>query len=137
MSAKLQSLFRRGAAYLQSTAAGSDDTPAAKGTFTTAPKGTLFPKVDPSVDGEDCEHDCESCTVNLPAKWSIDEEQELYGHVKGWSTHLVVATGKTDWTRDVEDEKGSVMEAVVKCGVTPTNGVGGMPQDSRWWMGKG
>ena len=31
----------------------------------------------------------------------IDEEEELYGHVKGWSTHLIVATGKSDWVRDV------------------------------------
>ncbi len=125
MSAQLQSLLRRGQAFLQSTSSGTDATRSTKGTFTTAPKGTLFPKVDPSVDGEDCEHDCESCTVRYPAKWSIDEDEELYGHVKGWATHLVVATGKTDWTRDVEDERGSVMEAVVKCGVTPNNGVGG------------
>ena len=36
---------------------------------------------------------------------------------------MVVATGKTDWVRDVEDEKGSVMEAVRDCGVKPDNGV--------------
>lgn len=126
MSAQLSSLFRRSTAFLQSTASQSDAKQHPKDTFTTAPKGTLFPKVDPSVDGEDCEHDCESCTIRYPAKWSIDEDEELYGHVKGWATHLVVATGKTDWTRDVEDEKGSVMEAVVRCGVTPSNGVSGL-----------
>ena len=126
MSAQLQSFYRRSTAFLQSTSSGSNAKQSSKGTFTTAPKGTLFPKVDPSVDGEDCEHDCESCTIRYPAKWRIDEDEELYGHVKGWSTHLVVATGKTDWTRDVEDEKGSVMEAVVKGGVTPSNGVCGM-----------
>lgn len=129
MSAQFQSIFRRGTAFLQSSSSGSDTTRSKKGTFTTAPKGFLFPKVDPTVDGEDCEHDCESCTVRYPAKWSIDEKEELYGHVKGWATHLVVATGKTDWTRDVEDEKGSVMEAVVKCGVTPNNGVRWCSQD--------
>ena len=36
---------------------------------------------------------------------------------------MVVATGKTDWVRDVEDERGSVMEAVRECGVKPSNGV--------------
>lgn len=36
---------------------------------------------------------------------------------------MLVATGKTDWKRDVEDEKGSVMEAVRDCGVLPNNGV--------------
>lgn len=30
----------------------------------------------------------------------------------GWSTHLLIATGKSDWVRDIADEKGSVMEAV-------------------------
>jgi hypothetical protein len=47
----------------------------------------------------------------------------LYGHVKGWATHLLVATGKTDWVRDIADEKGSVMEAVAKAKVQPANGV--------------
>lgn len=32
---------------------------------------------------------------------------------------MLVATGKTDWVRDVQDEKGSVMEAVRECGVEP------------------
>ena len=90
--------------------------------FQTAKEGSLFPKTDPAIDGEECLHDCESCTVHLPKKFSIDEEEELYGHVKGWSTHLIVATGKTDWVRDVCDEAGSVMEAVGKA-KEPSNGV--------------
>ena len=51
------------------------------------------------------------------------EEEKLYGQVKGWSTHLIVATGKTDWIRDVSDEKKSIMEAVGKGDVQPANGV--------------
>lgn len=42
--------------------------------------------------------------------------------MKGWQTHLVVATGKTDWVRDVADEKGSIMEAVDRGSVKPSNG---------------
>lgn len=91
--------------------------------FRKAPEGTLFPKTDPAVDGDDCLHDCESCTIKYPRKFEVDEEDKLYGHVQGWSTHLVVATGKTDWVRDVADEKGSVMEAVGKIDVQPKNGV--------------
>lgn len=124
MATNIQSMFRRGTALLTSMASTTDATDSSSnGTFTTAREGKLFPKVDPAVDGEDCERDCDSCTVKYPAKWSIDEKEKLYGHVKGWSTQLLVATGKTDWTRDVEDEKGSVMEAVVKGGVKPSNGV--------------
>jgi len=62
--------------------------------------------------------------VSLPRGFKIDEEDKLYGYVKGWSTHVLVATGKTDWVRDVADEKGSVMEAIAKkSSVKPSNGV--------------
>ncbi|RYO37426.1 hypothetical protein AA0113_g11420 [Alternaria arborescens] len=91
--------------------------------FTKAKKTEeLFPTTDPAVDGDDCLHDCASCSVKYPRKFEIDETEELYGHVKGWSTHLVVATGKTDWVRDVADEKGSIMEAVDRGDAKPSNG---------------
>lgn len=91
--------------------------------FAKAPAASsLFPQTDPTADGEECLHDCASCTIKYPNKWSIDEDEGLYGHVKGWSTHLIVATGKTDWVRNVADEKGSIMEAVDKGKVKPTNG---------------
>jgi hypothetical protein len=83
----------------------------------------LFAQTDPAVDGDECLRDCESCVVKYPRKFDIDETEELYGHVKGWSTHLIVATGKNDWVRDVADEKGSIMEAVEKGSVQPSNGV--------------
>ena len=83
----------------------------------------LFPKTDPTIDGEECLHDCESCTIHYPKKFSIDEDEKVYGGVSGWSTHLIVGTGKTDWVRDVADEEGSVMEAVGKSKVQPNNGV--------------
>ncbi|KAM5346594.1 hypothetical protein ACJ41O_009599 [Fusarium nematophilum] len=81
----------------------------------------LFVKTDPKVDGDECLHDCESCSVRYPRGFKIDTEDVLYGQIKAWSTHLLVGTGKTDWVRDVADEKGSVMEAVERAGA-PTNG---------------
>jgi len=86
------------------------------------PIDQLFPKVNPIVDGDDCDHDCEHCEVKLPKGFKIDEDDQLYGYVKGWSTHVLVATGKSDWVRDVEDEKGSVMEAFGRSKVKPSNG---------------
>lgn len=83
----------------------------------------LFPKVDPAVDGEDCDRDCDTCTVRYPRNFKIDEEDVLYGFVKGWSTHVLVATGKSDWVRDVADEKGSVMQAIGNSRISPSNGV--------------
>jgi hypothetical protein len=93
-------------------------------TFSKASTATaLFPATDPAIDGEDCLHDCDSCTVKYPKSWSIEEDDKIYGQVGGWDTHLIVATGKTDWVRDVSDEVGSVMEAVGKADVKPANGV--------------
>ncbi|MCJ1284466.1 hypothetical protein MMC26_003798 [Xylographa opegraphella] len=124
MSSTLSSLLRKGTDFLTPNASSSNLAVAGVNghAFTKAPEGRLFPKVDPAVDGEECEHDCASCTIHYPAKFSIDEEEKLYGQVKGWATHMLVATGRTDWVRDVEDEKGSVMEAVGRCKMQPTNG---------------
>lgn len=85
------------------------------------PADVLFPRVAPEVDGEDCLRDCESCSVAYPRGFKIDEGDELYGHVKGWATHVLVATGKSDWVRDVADEKGSVMQAI-EAAERPSNG---------------
>ncbi|KAL1842914.1 hypothetical protein VTJ49DRAFT_3702 [Mycothermus thermophilus] len=81
----------------------------------------LFPKVDKAVDGEDCDRDCESCSVQYPKSFRIDESDDLYGFVKGWSTHVLVATGKSDWVHDVASEKGSVMQAIANA-KQPANG---------------
>ncbi|KAH7175568.1 Sucrase/ferredoxin-like-domain-containing protein [Dactylonectria macrodidyma] len=81
----------------------------------------LFTKTDPAVDGDDCLHDCDSCSVKYPRGFKIDTDDVMYGQIKAWSTHLLVGTGKADWVRDVADEKGSVMEAVEKAS-SPTNG---------------
>ena len=89
---------------------------------TSAPPTELFAKTDPATDGDDCLHDCESCTVKYPRNFKIETEDVLYGHIKAWSTHVVIGTGKADWVRDVADEKGSVMEAIDKAD-SPSNGV--------------
>ncbi|ATY59607.1 sucrase ferredoxin-like family [Cordyceps militaris] len=82
----------------------------------------LFPKTDPAVDGDECLHDCDGCSVKYPRNFKIETEDYLYGQVKEWATHAIVATGKTDWVRDSADEKGSVMEAIEHAPHKPTNG---------------
>jgi hypothetical protein len=130
-------LFRRGTSSLFSSSNVSlassktdittdavGDNENAKGGFQTiSVSDKLFRKPDPVVDGEDCLHDCATCTVKYPAKFDVDFQDELYGQVNGWATHMLVATGKSDWVRDVADEQGSVMEAIEKGGVEPSNGV--------------
>lgn len=114
----MQSLLRRGTSFLSGSTKDKPD-----GFTTVSSHDALFPKVDPAVDGEDCDKDCATCTVRYPAKFDIDTKDKLYGHVDGWATHLLVATGKSDWVRDVADEKGSVMEAIEKHAIKPRNGV--------------
>ena len=129
--------FRRGASSLfgssnvslassrtdTDTEAVGDNELAQKGFRSISESDQLFKQPDPAVDGDECLHDCTTCTVKYPAKFDVDQEDELYGNVKGWATHLLVATGKSDWVRDVADEVGSVMEAIEKGGVEPSNGV--------------
>ncbi|CZT24300.1 related to sucrose cleavage protein [Ramularia collo-cygni] len=111
-SRMLKSLVNR---FTPANDANSADTKPGPDGFLTATKyGALFTPTDPAVDGEDCLQDCANCSINYPKKWSIDEDDKLYGEIRGWSRHLIVATGKTDWKRDVEDEKHSVMEAIGK-----------------------
>lgn len=126
----MQSLLQRTTAFLtpntsstnlSKASAQPSPTSASSPSSSTASR-PIFPAVDPSTDGPDCLQDCSTCTVHYPAKWSIDESDPLYGHVAGWATHLLVATGKTDWVRDVADERGSVMEAIGKYGTELENG---------------
>jgi hypothetical protein len=125
MSAAIKSLLNSARESLSGTSTPTPGTP---------PNATsidqLFPKVNPAIDGDDCDHDCESCEVKLPKGFKVEEDDKLYGHVKGWSTHILVATGKIDWVRDIEDEKKSVMEAFGKSSVKPSNGVSMSPISS-------
>jgi len=104
------------------TLLGSGSGPSASGFKKARSERELFPATSADVDGPDCLHDCESCTAHYPARFRIDEDDKLYGQVRGWNTHLIVGTGKTDWVRDVTDEKGSVMEAVGRVGLEAANG---------------
>lgn len=100
--------------YRKVTSGGGDEVLKARsdGFYTAKAIDALFPKTTAEVDGEECLHDCEGCSIKYPKKWSIDEEDKLYGGINGFSRHLIVATGETDWVRAVEDVPGSVMEAV-------------------------
>jgi len=93
-------------------------------------KETLFPPI-PADDG-DCNHDCDACPIADAASGSgygrafdkigIDTSDELWGQVKAYATHVIVATGKTDWIRDVEEIEGSVMAALAAKKTVVENG---------------
>lgn len=58
--------------------------------------------------------DCDSCGNNekYPSSLSIDTETPLWGTVKPWSTHILCATGKTDWVHSVTEEAGTLAHAI-------------------------
>ncbi|CAI7577126.1 unnamed protein product [Penicillium glandicola] len=72
----------------------------------------LFQKVDPKEDGPECLKDCANCTVQFPSKVKIEMSRPLYGQVKEFHAHVLVATGQSDWKeKDVGKVSGSLMEA--------------------------
>lgn len=121
----MRALLRRGTSFLSPSSRKRDRND--DNFSTTQSHNALFPIVDRAVDGQDCDRDCASCTIHYPARFDVEKSDKLYGQVKGWSTHLLVATGKSDWVRDVADEKGSLMEAIVKGDIVPNNGVCKLP----------
>ncbi|THC88455.1 hypothetical protein EYZ11_012096 [Aspergillus tanneri] len=83
----------------------------------------VFPTVDPAEDGPDCKKDCADCTTHFPPKVKVETLKPLYGHLKPVNTHVLVATGKSDWKQHVEDEKGSLMEAFDRTSAKSKHGV--------------
>lgn len=83
----------------------------------------IFPTVNSEQDGPDCRQDCTGCTAKYPAKFKIDTTKPLYGHIKEFSTHVLVATGKADWVAKVKQDKGSLMEAFAQTPVKSRHGV--------------
>lgn len=63
-------------------------TPSTPSTEFTKAKSedVLFTKTDPAIDGDDCLHDCETCTVKYPRKFETDQDDKLYGNIGGWNT---------------------------------------------------
>ncbi|KAJ5703860.1 hypothetical protein N7493_010998 [Penicillium malachiteum] len=72
----------------------------------------IFPQVDPKQDGPECLQDCADCTIQFPDKVKVDTIRPLYGHIKEFHSHVLVATGSSDWKEKVENEAGSLMEAL-------------------------
>ncbi|CAI7678079.1 unnamed protein product [Penicillium pancosmium] len=75
------------------------------------PDDYFVPQVDPAQDGADCLKDCADCTIQFPSKVKVENSRPLYGHIKAFNAHVLVATGQSDWKEKVEHEKGSLMEA--------------------------
>ena len=67
----------------------------------------IFPTVTPEQDGPDCRRDCADCTLSYPSRVKIDTAKPLYGHIKEFSTHVLVGTGQSDWVEKVKKDKGS------------------------------
>jgi (2Fe-2S) ferredoxin len=87
-------------------------------------KETLFP-----LAPDACNHDCSACPSTSESGYGRQFDRigvahggDLWGLVKAYSTHVIVATGKSDWIRDVEDIPGSLMQALRKRAKEAKNG---------------
>lgn len=58
--------------------------------------------------------DCDSCSSNekYPPSLSIDTETPLWRTAKPWQTHILCATGKSDWVHSVIDEEDTLAHAI-------------------------
>jgi hypothetical protein len=85
------------------------------------------PQIPPITDllppaPEECLNDCASCPDYPRSFWKagVERESALYGGVKKWDLHVLVATGRDNWIRDVEEEGGvltAVWKAIVDSGI--------------------
>lgn len=71
----------------------------------------IFPTVDPESDGPDCQKDCADCTVKFPSKLKIETLAPLYGRIKPFGAHILIATASSDWEPKIQEVKGSLAQA--------------------------
>lgn len=55
----------------------------------------------------ECSYECDSCTNKFPSSVKVSDEK-LWNSTGAYGLHLVVATGKTDWSHDACLTKGTV-----------------------------
>lgn len=117
----LNTLKRIGTALLNTR----QSSPSPDAATETTTKESLFPVVTKEEDGDDCDHDCDACPGYPRSfeKVGIDTDDKLWGSIKKYSTHVIVATGETDWIRDVDQIDGSVMQKLSKLSGSVRNGV--------------
>lgn len=59
--------------------------------------------------------ECQGCTVEFPSSVKIEEDVPLWGSTAEWAYHVLLYSGKTDWTHDIADEQnilGKVVRAM-------------------------
>jgi len=62
-----------------------------------------------------CDHPCAEYPEAIAA--AIDQTSVMYGTLKKYDEHILIATGKTDWNRDIESVSGTLAEAFAKEGI--------------------
>ncbi|KAK9480626.1 Sucrase/ferredoxin-like-domain-containing protein [Lipomyces japonicus] len=70
----------------------------------------------------DCAFECDSCTAKFPSSVKIERDGLLWGTAKPWRSHVLVATGKSDWAHGLEDEAGSLSTVLANWHPTTTGG---------------
>ncbi|PIG88990.1 sucrase/ferredoxin domain protein [Aspergillus arachidicola] len=85
----------------------------------------IFPTVDPKTTVSNVATTAQIAVI-WPSKVKIDTTLPMYGYIKQFHAHVLVATGKTDWMGKVEQEKGCLMEAFKSDGGESKHGSHGL-----------
>lgn len=62
----------------------------------------------PVVPEDGCDLECSTCTSKFSSSLKLDRDTPLWGSVKPWRKHILIATGKSDWAHGLGDEAGSL-----------------------------
>jgi len=81
------------------------------------------------VSGADCRTCSDPCDLGheaYPSRFDIDMDTQMLGSVKPYHRQIVISTGKSDWERDITDDKASLAAAMLQV----TTGATSHPQKS-------
>ncbi|KAK7208320.1 Sucrase/ferredoxin-like-domain-containing protein [Myxozyma melibiosi] len=76
-----------------------------KATISSDPKPE---EILPVVPSDGCDLECATCTAKYSSSLKFDRDTPLWGSVKPWRRHILIATGKSDWAHGLGDETGSL-----------------------------
>ena len=115
--------LRKQVAKSDSTISSTASTPLRSGTESQilTPKSSSSPELPfPVADLDECLACANPCTPEERASYpnyiakSIDRDTPLAGSMKPYSRHILVSTGKLDWIHSIDEEDGSIAQAIHK-----------------------
>ncbi|KAJ3500059.1 hypothetical protein NLJ89_g9958 [Agrocybe chaxingu] len=74
-----------------------------------------------TADCRTCSDPCDLGHDAYPRRFDIDMDTDMLGSVKPYHRQIVISTGKSDWERDITDDKNSLASALLEVSTKPTS----------------